>query len=380
MDNIILDDNTRYSDISTQKLKEGTHVPEKISVGLLAAMAIGNNLTQETLNTFHTAGIANELVSKGVSRIQEIFNNSLSLPRTIFTVNTMENMDKLAFTSLGSMCTEDPREVSLQECLWLSEWESNFGNVDVPPGPHVVIAVRIDYRKQLEKKFDLSILQTMTFDSEELPTNPIPLAVSPVLYHDGKCFNEFLLAFTYELDWLIDFGNLVLYDGVDVRQTLLYFVEMLWIPRVLNLPVFGIENVEMVFFDKQYSKSIIVGNMRANLLDVLHISPTTIVCNKASEMVQIFGIEVGKRCLVEELCSIMPGLLVCHIKVLVDYMTWSGKITSISRYSIRQDPDTLKRMSFEEAVRNIICACIGGEVDKLASVSSKIVASKLTIF
>ena len=347
---------------------------DNIYAGFLCGMSLGAVITQKTLNTFHSAG-SNEGVSKGSARIQEIFNNSSTLNKTIFTVKNIRDSSKLKFTRFKDLVIDPPHESSLESCLWLDKWIEYFGHVHTPSEPHIIISIKLDFRRQVDKNFYIASMGQINWGDDI--NSPIPIACSPLMMEGDACLNELLVAFRYNIDTLRDIGNEILGSNFNFDEILLYFIDKVWIPKFLNIGLYGIEGVEDVF--NNGGDSVIVCDSFSSILDFVHIDPIHIICNKTCEMLRVFGIEVARRCLIIELCSIVPGIYPCHIILLVDYMTWSGKINSISRYSVRQDPDTLKRMSFEEAIRNVVIACINGELDPLVSLSSQIATSKRVI-
>lgn len=348
------------------------------SVGILAATAIGSELTQKTLDTFHAAGTA-DVVIEGVERIQQCLNNSSTINRVFFKVQVAQkDLRRTVYTTLGDVVVSRPKETSIETIEWLSIWESRYGSVKdaLPLVPHVLLSVIIPLEKQFEFDVDISTLKQELLP--ETKHSPIPVACSPLLSNDLSTdfYNELIIAFVYEFENIEEISHGILSPDVDICSKLLYFVERVWIPKIFNIRLFGIRNVlQIISDDTCESKSIILCNSFASLLDVIHIDPIGIVCNKTLEMYNIYGIEVARKCLLVELTEIMTKILPCHVQVIIDIMTWTGRITSITRYSARKT-DVLKRMTFEESVRNVVTACIEGEIDKLSSFSSKIVTSK----
>ena len=342
------------------------------SIGILAASAIGSELTQSTLNTFHSAGVGNDLVTKGVARIQECANNSSTLNKIIFRIKPTK-LDHIVYTKFEQLIIERPVETCLESCEWIQLWENNFGAVVLPNKPFILISIKIPLSRQLKYDYDIESIKKLNWCNED--NMPIPIACSPLLVKDQYCFNELIVAYIYDSDFINDISQNFLAQEYPLDVKLLYFIERIYIPKLLNMVLFGIQNVERIIPDDD-GGSIIVCNSFASILNFIHLDPVNIICNKTSDMLDIFGIEVARKCLISELINIMPNLLKCNIIVIIDKMTWSGKIDSISRYSARRDPDVLKKISFEEAVRNIIIACVNGEIDYLISTSSKIVASK----
>jgi hypothetical protein len=339
------------------------------AIGILAASAIGSELTQSTLDSFHMAGIGDDLVIRGVPRIQELLHNSSSLNKIIFTIKHEMDEESIVYTNLAKILFDDILQIKqIEEVEWLNIWEMYYGPVQVPEESHILLKIRLCVKQQLKYKYDISKLKTFQW-----PNLITPIALSPIIQQNESFFNELIIACIYNEVALNELLNNYLAQETPFEHKLLYMREKVWIPRIKNLHLSGIPNVERLL--KINNESLIVCNSFIELSDIIHIDPNNIISNKVSEMYNIFGIEVARRCLIEELCKIMNKILPCHVVTLVDKLTWSGVITAISRYTARKD-DALKRISFEEAIRNIKVACEEGEIDKLCSISSCIVVSK----
>ena len=67
----------------------------------------------------------------------------------------------------------------------------------------------------------------------------------------------------------------------------------------------------------------------------------------------------------------------CHVKLLVDKMTFTGTICSISRYTLRKDDSgPLSKASFEESVDHMVRAGFAGDIEKTNGVSASIICGK----
>jgi DNA-directed RNA polymerase beta' subunit len=73
----------------------------------------------------------------------------------------------------------------------------------------------------------------------------------------------------------------------------------------------------------------------------------------------------------------MEGINMCHIKLLVEKMTFTGTISSISRYTLRKDESgPLSKASFEESVDHMVKSAFAGDVEKTRGVSASIICGK----
>jgi len=99
--------------------------------------------------------------------------------------------------------------------------------------------------------------------------------------------------------------------------------------------------------------------------------------NNIWEIYSTLGIQAAKRALYDEFMEIMSGINACHAKILVDWMTHSGTISSISRYTVKKaECGALSKCSFEETLTNLVSAGIYGETEITKGVSASIICGK----
>jgi DNA-directed RNA polymerase beta' subunit len=72
----------------------------------------------------------------------------------------------------------------------------------------------------------------------------------------------------------------------------------------------------------------------------------------------------------------MDGVDICHIKLLVERMTYSGTIEPITRYTMRNDKGPLHRASFEESFETFMKAGKYQEVEPFKGVSASVIGGK----
>jgi DNA-directed RNA polymerase beta' subunit len=79
--------------------------------------------------------------------------------------------------------------------------------------------------------------------------------------------------------------------------------------------------------------------------------------------------------LLKDLKSCVSGVNDCHIRLLVDKMTFKGKPASMTRYTMKiNDVGPLSKATFEQSVDVIQSAAFKGEIDDLKGISSAIVS------
>ena len=350
-----------------------TKLPEKLNVGILAASSLGAELTQQNLDAFHSVGNTSELLISGSQRIEECLNNSSTLKKIIYKVKKPKSdLTNLVFTNFGKIISSIEYLENFNNIKWLKIWNENFPNIQ-KKDVFVYFKITISVEKQINSNF---MIQNWNFVSKEF-LDPNLVAFSPYMIDgDDNLYNEVILSFNYNLEFNKKMFLQLNYLSKSDEDILKFMIEMIYKKKILNFKLYGIENIEEIV-SKDLNYSLIICNPNSTLRQLIHIDPYNIVINKTNEMTNIYGIEVSRKCLIDELSEIMPKILKCHIIVLVSFMTLKGTIRSINRYSNRTSKDWLKRVGFEEPLRNIIQAAINNETDYLETITSKIITSKL---
>jgi DNA-directed RNA polymerase II subunit RPB1 len=108
------------------------------------------------------------------------------------------------------------------------------------------------------------------------------------------------------------------------------------------------------------------------------IDATQTLSNNVWDVYHILGIEAAREFLIEEFSRIMSVINLCDIQLLVDTMTYSGTLSSISRHAMKRDQaGSLAKAGFEETLDNFCKAGLYGETDNLHGVSASIICGKL---
>lgn len=350
-------------------------LPNKLNVGILAATALGSELTQQNLDAFHSVGNTSDLLTSGSQRIEECLNNSATFKKIIVTVNkNKKDIEKYIFTNLGKLIHDVEVVGDFNNLDWKNVAEKKFGELPKDFDNFLYFKIKIFLGKQIFYDYFVDKNLKMGFEDNRDFLDPIFIAYSPYLINsDNLLYNEVLMAFNFDNNF-----NEMLFDQLNYfcpKQNMIkYMIENVYKKKISNYKLFGIDYVEEII--EKNSKSIIICNPSVSVFNLIKIDPENILINKTQEMFNIFGIEVAKKCLIDELCEIMPKILKCHIELLISFITLKGTIKSVNRYANRSSKDWLKRIGFEEPLRNIIFAAINNETDYLETISSRIISSK----
>jgi len=159
------------------------------------------------------------------------------------------------------------------------------------------------------------------------------------------------------------------------------YIEECVQPIIEKMIIFGIEGIESIYFtkdddtDEWYVETD--GTNFKKLLGHPIIDMTRLHSNNVWDIYETLGIEAAREFLVSEFEFIMEGINICHIKLLVEKMTFTGTINSISRYTLRKDESgVLSKSSFEESVDVMVKAGFSGETEKIKGISASIICGK----
>jgi DNA-directed RNA polymerase II subunit RPB1 len=339
-------------------------------VGILASQSIGRNLTQLTLDSFHSSGSITKTVVTGVPRFTELLS-ATEKPKSIS----------------ATIYFKEPKPTSIEEA------RSIAGNSLI----YVVF-------KDLIKDFDVN-------DTKD---NPIWYSFVPLL------LNSTILDYNYRVIFYLDANKIYNYNlslkevSIILRQLYsdmqviwsptslleihcfvnikitkdsidpVYFLKSCLVPNILNSPISGIEGIKNIFFTHKNNEWIIEteGSSLRKIfgLDWVDIYRTT--SNSIWEIKQIFGIEATRLVLIQEFLSVISSdgtyIHSRHVELLVDAMTHLGKITSISRYGLSIDESgPIAKATFEESLSNFLTASTFGYKEDVKGVSASITCAKI---
>jgi DNA-directed RNA polymerase II subunit RPB1 len=115
-----------------------------------------------------------------------------------------------------------------------------------------------------------------------------------------------------------------------------------------------------------------------NLHDLLvfpGMDGTRTFSNDIHEVNDVFGIEAARTCLLDEFNEVFSTEKVNyhHLSVLVDTMTYSGRIVPVNRFGMKKnETGVLAKSSFEETSKTMFDAAVVAEYDTMRGVSANI--------
>lgn len=351
------------------------------NVGVICAQSIGEKQTQSTLNSFHAAGIAVQMVLTGVPRFMEILNATKE-PKIVTSKCYIANKSlqsprdirqyigpSLVQTKLQSLMVS--YQVFLQqkqEDVWHHPFALMYG-ADFRDYDH---GITIFLNKKLLFQYNVPIYLIHkkieeTFDDVKVVFSPAHMAQLDI-YVDVSDIEQ-----PPENTPYVNEHN---YIDIYLREVVL--------EKLLEVTLTGINGINGYYIQKDLQgKWYIdtVGNNYMQLLGNRCFDFATVMSNNMWDIYHCLGIEAARQFLLEELTMLVSSdgsfINPCHIMLLSDIMTRHGTIVSISRYGMKKESVSLLcRSSFEESVENFLNAGFNSEVDHIKGVSASIICGK----
>jgi DNA-directed RNA polymerase II subunit RPB1 len=377
-------------------------------VGVIAAQSIGEPMTQMTLNTFHSTGIAAKGTGQiGVPRLRELMRvskNQKSSGMTIFLepgyeedkskVDQIKNYMAEIYLSdiaIRSTVIYDPKFAYKERDEIEDMYYVLSGDQSEPSNLHSLpfllrieldrdmmyehnislFDVRLqfmrfwDYQKEIKSKnmkhvFDIleSIVVMSNFDNDDIPMLHIRFQMTKIRYEILDEFEEMIL-------------NLFRIRGIDGIQ------------ETIVKPSHFIQFDQKGAIRKDADGFIIdtVGINRAQLMDIIGIDHFRTATNDMWVTFVELGIEAARYQLIKEfrrVSSEFESINYHHVSLLVDFMCQTGIFTTIDRYGIQKlNIDIMAKASFEQTTETLLQGAFFGVKDKMESISSNIMAGNL---
>jgi DNA-directed RNA polymerase beta' subunit len=307
-------------------------------VGIISAQCIGELGTQATLNNFHAAGDDTGSTS-GIIRLQEIINANKTVKSKNIYIPLLKTFN-CDIRHIKYLLTPILIYVNLNNLLY----------EPITIKENIVSCILSKYKLFKYKILPEKIAKTIC---------------------DKLCINEQHVSFSNITDSDDEncFINIVSADQDKLLQLL----------PGLNLG--GIPNITEISLEIEKENRPIIKTNGGTLLDIANISnnPFDLLnmhTNSIWDIYHTLGIEATKRFIVKELVSILPDIMLCHITLLADRMTYSGIIQPITRYTMRNNETPLHRASFEESFETFLKAARLNEKDPLIGVSATVMTGK----
>jgi DNA-directed RNA polymerase subunit A" len=354
-----------------KRYREALCIPGEC-VGISGAQAMGEFGTQATLNTFHVAGFESSTsVTSGVVRFQEIINASKTQKSgscLVYFEKYQDDIQKLrsviGSAVVGNRFSKIVEKAEFESFFVVQKWHRVcnflFAKTEISKDFSSAIIFHISLQKLFRFRIHPSIIK---FSLEKNVENII------------CCF----MPLSSSQNDLLRFDVLVKQNEQENLKRIMNLRDKI-LPEIEDTLVCGNESITgMHFHFDRVSKTWFLETEWGSLRDVVRLQNVDCkrtTCNSVWDILELLGIEAAAYFLNQELSKIITGVDKCHIKLLVDRMTFSGTICSITRYTMRNEEGPLGKASFEESMETFIKAAKFGEIDKFTGVSAAVIGGK----
>jgi DNA-directed RNA polymerase II subunit RPB1 len=392
-----------------EKRFQTAHVNPGEMVGTIAAQSLGEPTTQMTLNTFHSAGIGAKNVTLGVPRMKEILNASSKIKTPSLTVYLRPDVassqlrskkiaSSIEYTVLGKLLKSlqiwyDPdllytvvEEDQFLLDLYLLELGEDDKNLYAP----WILRLELDKTMILDTEFT-------TKDVADLLDRNL-CGIVRILYSPLNSDTQIIrIRFTHADANILSLPqyedtakNLPIFflKGIKkIRRAMISKIKKTvlchkTVPKHYNFPNNCIDWPSLVSLDELW----VVYTEGTNIQGVMsfndEISYKEIYSNDLVEVGMILGIEACRVALFLELKRVIEfdgsGVNYRHVSILVDTITFRGKMIAINRHGInRSGLKPICKSTFEEPVDILTKAAIFAEKDPISGISDNLIMGQM---
>lgn len=358
-----------------EKYYYNTIIQYGCSVGIIAAQSVGEKQTQSTLNTFHFTGLSEKTATTGVNRINEILNATknpkqkscyITFKSQNNTLTELRNMINNSIVEILFGSLIDNVEYLSSEQDWFSLYEQIYNRKIPSYSLYILCNIKMNmlYEYKIPLEFITSIIEQ---NYSDLFCIFSPDSVSQIAIF---CINP--------SDIIIPDLQSKMLDSTNILN---FYLKEVVSKQLEDLHICGIQGITNMFIEKDKKNNTWkIETDGTNLQEILshpNIDKTVTFSNSIWEIYEVLGIEATRQFMINEFMKIIGDINNCHIKLVVDKMTFTGTILSISRYSIRKDDiGPLSSATFEESMDKFTTAGIFTQIENTNGVSSSIMCGK----
>jgi DNA-directed RNA polymerase subunit A" len=326
------------------------------------------------VDTFHRAGQSEKAMTAGVPRFQELLNATKSPKLVNCKVffnkgnETIQSLRRTIGHSIVGLTFKDiSKSITVKMMKEDEPWYESFKIIYNSDFTKYTDCISIKINMEILFEYKLTIQEIVDVISRE--------------YDDLSCV--FSPPSIGQLDIFVDTSNIELPEErlsfIDTENAPEIYLEECVQPILEKMIICGISGITNIYYIQEGEEWIIEtdGTNFKQLLSHPDVDMTRVVSNNVWEIYETLGIEAVREFLIEEYMSIMDGINICHTKLLVERMTYSGTISSISRYTMRkEEAGPMGKASFEETMDNFLKAAANGDIEPTNGVSASIICGK----
>lgn len=348
--------------------------PGKV-VGIVTSQSIGSGNTQATLNTFHTAGKSTRAATTGVNRFIEIITTNKSKSQ-------QSRMTKV-FIRKHAPAAELQRYLGALIYHTVSQLVTASSSCKIG-GEYLATGAPSDWELFFARHNDMETQVARARVKLEYKMNP------EIMYRYRITLAEILEKAAEHME---EKGYCYCAAASPLHMsTICFYLENIheegaFHARFLDMEVRGVKGITHAWITPAAIKADgaphlapaieAEGSDLARVLQLDFVDTFYSCSNDVWEVYAIFGIEAVRQMILEEFMEIMPDVHFAHIQLLVDRMTVSGHLGSISRYTRKdENASVLSKITFEETLTNFLRAAFYEECDQVDGCSATIICGR----
>lgn len=408
-------------------------------IGCLAASSIGEQNTQQTLNSFHSAGIMKANLTTGVVRLKELLNATQNLKHPSNTIHLLENNSDLY--TVKRIAESNFKYYDINSCLVkydivykrkLTAYEKkyyNFFNTYYNKHKHGVWSVRLyfdsnvlfriqkslehisnsilsnfkdlycvffpDNKSIIDLWFDEDISNPEDFiftskentkekklDIEVVKTDEKKVDVVNFIDLDDDSVNNTVEEDDDLEEEVILNANTEVYNNslINNDNKMYFYLKNVVVPSIYNIKISGITNIEECYYTEGKGGKWFIETKGSNFRELLAhplVDHTKLYTLNMWEIYDVLGIGATRDFLKNEFDKIIK-ISNRHLDILVSSMVNSGRILSVSRYGMNKNQSSIfAKVAFEQPFDHFFNAATTGEKDTIEGVSGSIMVGKI---
>lgn len=361
-------------------------------VGVIAAQTLGESSTQLTMNAFHTAGSASGAsITRGLPRLREIIQITKKLKQQTMHVyltpeyqkskeDARKALAKITYTKLKDL-------ISSTEIIYNGENTVSGHDEDREFMKSYKDFVSLFGLEEKNVNCFSPWTLRIIFDKETMMNRKISVhEVQEIIKESSHNDEDIECIFSDDNSSDIVMRIRIKNDGKSEYYHLMKDFER----SLVELKLRGIKNIESVDpIEYNTVKTDLDGTARddkawllrtggSNMIDILcqeGVDASRTITNDIVEFYEIFGIEAARSLLFHEFMEVYEEKTVPrHVKIMVDIMTYRGKLMQIDRHGLNRSNDIspLSKAAFEEILNTVVKAGLFAERDNMKGVSANI--------
>nr|YP_010806469.1 DNA-dependent RNA polymerase 2 subunit Rpb1 [Bodo saltans virus] len=392
-------------------------------VGVIAATATGEPLTQMNLNSFHQSSVARmTATTQGVPRMREVFSvtKNLRTPQMmIYLTEDVRNKKDIAnkiasnikYTTFSEVMERiniyyDPKPKinegfmksdNIVPVSFSQKGNKNNCQADISGLPWL-LRIGINREKMAEKEITLLDITSQFcswwsiryIDAKNLRKEErrVMNKITQLSVLSNSDNDKGLIV---HIRFNVKDNDKDKFDLNTIKDFITFVLEKFKLKGNSGInDITAIPEDKSIIFDKKtgdtkIESEYVIYTNGVNLTDLRYFTGIDLNRTISNDIVQVyntFGIEIARSVLLKEIFTAYSTqgqeVNYQHIAIIVDQMTMTGAINSIDRHGLnKSDSDPLSRASFEKPVEQLWNAAIFHEDDNIKGVSARIMCGQV---